>query len=196
MVPPATTTSSAEIMEIIERVKQETSEALERGEVGTEPVGVEPRPIEDVTFDSIKAAYPKLLAANAIDPTYVSKSRNYSRQFGSDIYLMFDNLQRTGSFKVRGSANFAYRHVEQHGKPDCLVAASAGNHAQGVASISTKLGIPSEIVVPMYAPETKIQSCRALGANIIKYGNSIEQSMKYAKELVRRLDKALPMELF
>ncbi|KAL0214707.1 hypothetical protein P9112_006891 [Eukaryota sp. TZLM1-RC] len=193
--PPKTPTKTPvddDIADVINRVRSETQEALAKGDIGSEEVGVEDRDINDVTFDSIKEAYDRLLKQDAVEPTFVSTSRSYSRRFDTDISLIFDNLQRTGSFKVRGSANFALRHLQKHKRPDIIIACSAGNHAQGVSAIAQKLSIPAEIVVPTYAPETKLQSCIALGATITKYGESIESAMEFTKEFVRRLNKSLP----
>ncbi|KAL0216552.1 hypothetical protein P9112_008736 [Eukaryota sp. TZLM1-RC] len=181
-----------DIGDVINRVRAETEQAIAEGDIGSEEVGVEDRHLSDVTLDSIKEAYCRLLSNDAVDETFITKCNTYSKILNSEAYLLFDNLQRTGSFKVRGSSNYALRYLENHHHPDLIVACSAGNHAQGVASISKKFGIPAEIIVPMYAPQTKLQSCISLGATVTKHGSSFESAMEFTKEFVRRLNKALP----
>ncbi|KAL0213152.1 hypothetical protein RCL1_006778 [Eukaryota sp. TZLM3-RCL] len=189
--PITVTVVDSEVARLVEEVTEETHEALRNGEEGDEEVGIEKRDIDEITLDSIKQAHDRLTANDVIEPMFVSQSRGYSRLFNCEVHLLFDNLQRTGSFKVRGSANFALRNMEVN-PAKVFVCSSAGNHAQGVAAIAQKLGVFAQIAVPTYAPESKIQSCRAMGANIVKIGSSLEESMRFAKEFVRRFNKRMP----
>lgn len=106
-----------------------------------------------------------------------------SRELGAPIHLKLENLQRTGSFKLRGAAY----------KIDCLlrrgeaargvVAASAGNHAQGVAHAARAAGLAATVVMPVDAPLTKIESCRNLGAEVVLRGVTLEEARQAAEAI-------------
>lgn len=106
-----------------------------------------------------------------------------SRELGAPIHLKLENLQRTGSFKLRGAAH----------KIDCLlrrgegsrgvVAASAGNHAQGVAHAARAAGLAATVVMPVNAPLTKIEACRGLGAAVVLAGSTLEDARQAAEAI-------------
>jgi len=114
--------------------------------------------------------------------TPLEYSKYFSRLCQNDVYLKLENLQLTGSFKIRG----AYNKISTLPKNSKVIAASAGNHAQGVAFSATKLGIKSYIVMPENAPITKVVSTRNYGAEVILYGATFDDAMKKAKELKKR----------
>lgn len=105
-----------------------------------------------------------------------------SRMFGGDIYLKLENLQKTGSFKIRGATYKLIRCREQVG-PEGIIAASAGNHAQGVAMAAGQLGIPATIVMPEWVSITKQEATRAYGGEVIFHGQNIKESLEEAKRL-------------
>ena len=107
-----------------------------------------------------------------------------SRQFKCDIFLKLENLQKTGSFKIRGAANRILSDINKIGHAG-VVTASAGNHAQGVALAAKKAGVPSIIVMPEWASITKQEATRAYGGDIIISGQSLGESLEKAKELAR-----------
>jgi len=102
-----------------------------------------------------------------------------------DILLKCENLQLTGSFKVRGALNFL-RFVADDDARRGLVAMSAGNHAQGVALAAALRGVPATIVVPVSAPLAKINATRALGATVVVHGASLDEARAEAFAIAGR----------
>ncbi len=105
-----------------------------------------------------------------------------SKRCGVPVYLKCENLQHTGSFKVRGALNFVLRHSTDELQQG-LIAASAGNHAQGLAYAGRHLGIRVRVVMPESTPLTKINACQALGAEIMLFGENFDDALVRAKEL-------------
>lgn len=101
-----------------------------------------------------------------------------------DIYFKLENLQRTGSFKIRGALNCILKHEQEC--RNGVVAASAGNHAQGVAFSAKTLGIRAVIVMPEFTPMVKVNSTRDHGAEVILKGESFEDAYKHALEIAER----------
>ena len=109
---------------------------------------------------------------------------------GCDLLLKAENLQRAGSFKVRGAANrIAALTPDQ--KARGVIAASAGNHAQGVALAASNLGIPCTIVMPAGASIPKVEATRSYGATVVLHGDDFEQAQTYARRLMRENDLTL-----
>ena len=105
-----------------------------------------------------------------------------SRMFGGDIYLKLENLQKTGSFKIRGATYKLISCREQVG-PEGVVAASAGNHAQGVAMAAGQFGVPATIVMPEWVSITKQEATRAYGGKVIIHGQNMKESLEEARRL-------------
>ena len=102
-----------------------------------------------------------------------------SEMSGYEVYLKKENLQRTGAFKLRGAFNKISSLVEE-GKNGGVVAASAGNHAQGVAFSAKQFGIEATIIMPDSTPLTKIQGVKEFGANVILQGSNYDEAYAYA----------------
>lgn len=139
-------------------------------------------PTESVTFDDIEAAISRLDDESVVKRTPVEKSTSLGRIVGGEVYLKMEHLQWTGSFKTRGAYNKLARCVSEGGI-EHAVAASAGNHAQGVALAATTLDVDSTIVMPKTAPQTKIDATRGYGAAVELHGNDFQTAMAHAKEL-------------
>lgn len=107
------------------------------------------------------------------------------RMAGVDLWLKAENLQRTGSFKVRGAFN-RIRLLTPGERRRGVVAASAGNHAQGVALAAQELGVRATVVMPDGAPLVKVESTRGYGAQVVLYGQSYEEAFAHARELAER----------
>jgi len=107
-----------------------------------------------------------------------------SARTGARIYLKLEALQRAGSFKVRGATNKILAHIDEV-KAQGVVAASAGNHAQGVAVAAHSAGVQATIVMPEWAHVSKQEATRAYGAHVILYGQTLEDSIARAQELAR-----------
>ena len=102
---------------------------------------------------------------------------------GMDIWCKMEYLQRTGSFKERGARN-ALLLLPQECQQRGVIAASAGNHALGVAYHAQLLGIPATVVMPRFAPLTKVVNCRKLGAEVLLEGTNIAEARAHADQLV------------
>jgi threonine dehydratase len=109
-------------------------------------------------------------------------SRVLSEQIGGPVYLKCENLQRTGSFKVRG----AYLRISRLSDPERgrgVIAASAGNHGQGVAFAAGLLGTAATVVMPEGAPLPKIVATKGYGAEVVLHGSTVEHALAKAKQL-------------
>lgn len=109
-------------------------------------------------------------------------SNYFSRKSGARVYLKLENLQKTGSFKFRG-AYHKLRKIRDHLGPQGVVAASAGNHAQGVAHAAQLMGISSTVVMPEWASISKQMATKSYGARVILSGNSLADSLTEAHKL-------------
>lgn len=116
--------------------------------------------------------------------TPLSFAPNLSKQCGYDTYLKKENLQRTGSFKLRGAFNKISILASSGVKG--VVAASAGNHAQGVAFSAAHFGINATIVMPESTPLVKIQGVRDFGANVVLFGANYDEAFGHAMELSKK----------
>ncbi|WP_227937581.1 threonine ammonia-lyase [Alkalihalobacillus deserti] len=133
-----------------------------------------------VLLNDIVTAHEKMMGI--IHKTPLDYSLTFSEYSDNDIYLKLENLQKTGSFKVRGSYNKMISLRKEELK-NGVVAASAGNHAQGVAYASTMLGIPCTIIMPTGAPLSKVQATKEYGANVELQGTVFDEALAYALEL-------------
>jgi threonine dehydratase len=126
----------------------------------------------------------KLMDKADVRKTPVLKSNTFSNIARTNIFLKFELFQRTGSFKVRG----AYSKINSLTNEQCkygVVAASAGNHAQGVAYAAQKRNIKCNIVMPKNASPAKVAATRSYGANVILSGDTYEESWKTAESMSR-----------
>jgi threonine dehydratase len=133
-----------------------------------------------VNLDNIIIAREKM--KGIVHETPLDYSKTFSDLAQNEVYLKLENLQKTGSFKVRGSYNKLISLSEEELKKG-VVAASAGNHAQGVAYSSQMLGIPCTIVMPKGAPLSKVLATRQYGAEVILEGNVFDEALAFALEL-------------
>jgi threonine dehydratase len=108
-----------------------------------------------------------------------------SENFGCEVYLKLENMQPIGSFKIRGATNKIYNLSEKE-KQRGVVAASFGNHAQGVAWGSRQLGVDAMIVMPKNAPLTKVQNTKSLGAEIVLKGETFDEAYAFAREIEKQ----------
>lgn len=130
-----------------------------------------------VRYEDIEAARETL--KDIITDTSMDHSRALGRLTGSTVHLKCENLQRAGSFKVRGAyVHMASLSAEEKSKG--VVAASAGNHAQGVALAASKLGIEARIYMPLGAALPKVQATRDHGATVILAGNNVNEALELA----------------
>ena len=133
-----------------------------------------------VTMADIEAAAKAI--SGQIEHSPLRYSRTLSEITGAQVWIKFENLQFTASFKERGALNklLSLTNAERAAG---VVAMSAGNHAQGVAYHASRLGIPSTIVMPQGTPFVKIEHTRNFGANVIIHGESLADADAHAREL-------------
>ena len=113
------------------------------------------------------------------------ESRTLSQLTGAQIYLKFENLQYTASFKERGACNkLAQLSPEEQRRG--VIAMSAGNHAQGVAYHAQRLGLRAVIVMPRFTPGVKIERTRGFGAEVVLHGDTLDESRAHALTLAGR----------
>ena len=117
-------------------------------------------------------------------------SKTLSKITGVEIYLKFENLQFTASFKERGALNklFSLSAEEQR---NGVIAMSAGNHAQGVAYHARRFGIPAVIVMPQHTPNIKVEHTRAHGAEVILHGDTFDECSAFTQKLAARRNLTL-----
>ena len=134
--------------------------------------------MESVTLSGIQAARARI--GEAIHRSPCHRSHYLSELTGLPLYLKLENLQRTGSFKERGALNKLLTLSEAERKRG-VIAASAGNHAQGVAFHATALGIGAQIVMPLATPLVKVAATRSFGAEVILHGASYDEASEEAE---------------
>jgi threonine dehydratase len=133
-----------------------------------------------VSLDDVVAA--REVLGGVILRTPLLQSRVLSERVGGPVYLKCENLQRTGSFKARG-AYLRIARLSDAERGRGVVAASAGNHAQGVAFAAATLGTKATVVMPEGAPLPKIEATTSYGAEVILHGSTVEHALVKAKEL-------------
>ncbi|HMM20798.1 MAG TPA: threonine ammonia-lyase [Selenomonadales bacterium] len=137
----------------------------------------------ELTLADVEEAYARL--SGVLHRTPLDHSRTFSGMTGCDVYLKLDNLQKTGSFKIRGAYN-KIQSLTGREKASGVIAASAGNHAQGVAYAASLAGIKSTIVMPEGAPLAKIIATRGYGAEVVLHGagydDAYERALKIQQE--------------
>jgi len=113
------------------------------------------------------------------------ESRMLSQVTGCQVFLKFENLQFTASFKERGACN-KLTQLSQDERLRGVIAMSAGNHAQGVAYHAQRLGIHAVIVMPRFTPMVKVERTRGFGAEVVLHGDTLEESRSHALELAQQ----------
>jgi threonine dehydratase len=141
-----------------------------------------------VGLEEIRAAERRLGGTTLRTP--IIEAPHFSRLCGASVYLKLENLQRTGSFKLRGATNKIAALLEGGGRPRGVVAASAGNHAQGVASAASSQGIPATVVMPQGATLSKIRACREMGAEVVLTEPTLEGAAQLAQRIAAERDYA------
>ncbi|HET7033108.1 MAG TPA: threonine ammonia-lyase [Casimicrobiaceae bacterium] len=136
-----------------------------------------------VTLADIEAARARIAGGVYYSPCV--ESIPLSQLTGAHIYCKLDYLQRTGSFKERGARN-ALLQLSPEQRKHGVIAASAGNHAQGIAYHASLLGIPTTVVMPVFAALIKVTNCRQFGANVILHGADLTEARAHAGEIAAR----------
>jgi threonine dehydratase len=136
-----------------------------------------------LTKQDVEAAAQRL-KGQILDTPFV-ESRTISQIVGCQVFLKFENLQYTASFKERGACNkLAQLTAEERARG--VIAMSAGNHAQGVAYHAQRLGLRAVIVMPRFTPGVKVERTRGFGAEVVLHGDTLEAAKAHARELAER----------
>jgi threo-3-hydroxy-L-aspartate ammonia-lyase len=136
-----------------------------------------------IDLAAIRAAAARI--APHIHRTPLLASRSLSERFGVEVRLKCENLQRAGSFKIRGAMN-ALLQVPEHDRPRGVVAFSSGNHAQGVALAAKILGMPATIVMPENSVASKVKATEAYGATVVTSGVTSATRDTVAREIAEK----------
>ncbi|ACY30814.1 threonine dehydratase [Comamonas thiooxydans] len=135
-----------------------------------------------LTFADIQAAAARL--NGAVLQTPFVESRTLSQITGAQVYLKFENLQFTASFKERGALNKLLMLSDAE-RARGVVAMSAGNHAQGVAYHAQRLGLRAVIVMPRFTPGVKVERTRGFGAEVVLHGDTLAEARAHAYQLAQ-----------
>jgi len=135
-----------------------------------------------IQLSNIQAALNRIRASIRVSPC--PRSESFSALTSNFIFLKLDNQQRTGAFKERGALNKLLTMTEEE-RSRGVIAASAGNHAQGVAYHAGKHGIHARIVMPLPTPLTKVSSTKAYGAEVVLHGANYDEAYEKAVEQSR-----------
>jgi len=137
-------------------------------------------PTPPVTIDDIRAAHDRIRDSIVRTPTLIS--RTLSALTGATIYLKFENLQFTAAYKERGALNTLLQ-LPEGARAKGVIAASAGNHAQGLAYHARRLGVPATIVMPTNTPTVKVMQTEGHGAAVILQGDTFDAAYAHARVL-------------
>lgn len=141
-------------------------------------------PSELLTLADVRAAHERIRDAIVATPTLYSQT--LSQLTGANIYLKFENLQFTAAYKERGALN-ALLQLPEEARKRGVIAASAGNHAQGLSYHGTRLGVPVTIVMPKTTPTVKVMQTEAVGGKVVLEGEKFDDAYKHARLLEKEM---------
>src|SRR3954449_8178327 len=153
--------------------------------LGCAPFRTLPGSAMTLAFDDILAARDRL--QGHIERTPCRLSRTLSEITGAEVWVKFENLQFTAAYKERGALN-ALLQLGENARRRGVIAASAGNHSQGLAYHAARLGIPVTIVMPKTTPFVKVQQTRAHGAEVVIDGEGYDEASAFARKLCDERD--------
>ena len=136
--------------------------------------------LDQLTLDDVRAAHARI--GDAVVRTPMLKSQTLSQIAGAEIWLKFENLQFTAAYKERGALN-ALLLMSEEARARGVIAASAGNHSQGLSYHGKRLGVPVTIVMPRTTPAVKVMQTEAVGGDVVLEGDSFDEAYAYARQL-------------
>jgi len=139
---------------------------------------------ELLTIDDVRAAAQRIGDSVVHTPTLYSKT--LSGITGANIWLKFENLQFTAAYKERGALNKLLLLTEEQ-RSNGVIAASAGNHSQGLSYHGTRLGVPVTIVMPRTTPMVKVIQTQQVGGNVVLEGETFDEAYEHARGLEKQL---------
>ena len=141
-----------------------------------------------LTFADIEAAAARV--KGHVERTPLRHSRTLSQITGAEVWVKFENLQFTAAYKERGALNKLLQLTDEEKKRG-VIAASAGNHSQGLAYHGARLGVPVTIVMPKTTPFIKVQHTRDYGAEVVLHGDSYDEANEHALALKQHFSVAV-----
>ena len=135
---------------------------------------------ELLTLDDVRADAARI--EGAVVRTPMLRSQTLSEISGADIWLKFENHQFTAAYKERGALN-ALLHLNEEQRARGVIAASAGNHSQGLSYHGRRLGVPVTIVMPQTTPSVKVMQTESVGGNVTLFGETFDEAYAHAREL-------------
>ncbi|MEX0342476.1 MAG: threonine ammonia-lyase [Erythrobacter sp.] len=147
------------------------------------PVRATTKATELLTLDDVRAAAARI--KGAVVETPMLRSQTLSEISGADIWLKFENHQFTAAYKERGALN-ALLHLNEEQKARGVIAASAGNHSQGLSYHGRRLGVPVTIVMPQTTPSVKVMQTESVGGNVELHGETFDEAYAHARELEKQ----------
>ena len=136
--------------------------------------------LDQLTLDDVRAAHARI--GDAVVRTPMLKSQTLSQVAGAEIWLKFENLQFTAAYKERGALN-ALLLMSEEARARGVIAASAGNHSQGLSYHGKRLGVPVTIVMPKTTPAVKVMQTEAVGGDVVLEGDSFDEAYAHARQL-------------
>lgn len=133
-----------------------------------------------LTLDDVRAAAARI--EGAVVRTPMQRSQTLSEITGADVWLKFENHQFTAAYKERGALN-ALLHLSDEQKARGVIAASAGNHSQGLSYHGRRLGVPVTIVMPQTTPSVKVMQTESVGGQVVLHGETFDEAYAHAREL-------------
>jgi len=134
----------------------------------------------DLTIDDVRAAAARI--EGSVVKTPMMHSITLSEIIGAEVWLKFENLQFTAAYKERGALN-ALLQLSEEQRSRGVIAASAGNHSQGLSYHGTRLGVPVTIVMPKTTPTVKVMQTESVGGNVVLHGETFDDANAHAREL-------------
>ncbi|RXZ64067.1 threonine ammonia-lyase [Pelagerythrobacter rhizovicinus] len=150
----------------------------------TQTVSAAESAAQSLTIDDVRAAAERIKGAVVRTPTMYSQT--LSEIAGADIWLKFENLQFTAAYKERGALN-ALLLLSQEQRERGVIAASAGNHSQGLSYHGTRLGVPVTIVMPRPTPTVKVMQTESVGGQVVLEGETFDEAYAHARKLEKEL---------
>ena len=144
------------------------------------PVRAASKATDLLTLDDVRAAAARI--EGAVVRTPMLRSQTLSEITGADIWLKFENHQFTAAYKERGALN-ALLHLDEEQRARGVIAASAGNHSQGLSYHGRRLGVPVTIVMPETTPSVKVMQTQSVGGDVVLFGETFDEAYAHALEL-------------
>ena len=144
------------------------------------PVRAATKATDLLTLDDVRAAAARI--EGSVVRTPMLRSQTLSEITGADIWLKFENHQFTAAYKERGALN-ALLHLDEEQRARGVIAASAGNHSQGLSYHGRRLGVPVTIVMPETTPSVKVMQTQSVGGDVVLFGETFDEAYAHALEL-------------